>query len=81
MLPPAVKLYGNADFLFQQDLALPTVTTIINLKLLLWLTHLTNPHRESMEYCQEEDEKNTDELKAAIKSTFNNTLAGFKGMQ
>ncbi len=67
MLPSADKLYGDADFLFQQDLA-PAHTakgtkSWFNDHVLLCLigqqTRLTwTPYyRESMEYCQEEDER------------------------
>ncbi len=65
MLPSADKLYGDADFIFQQDLA-PAhtakgtkswfndhgVTCLIGQQ-----TPWPEPHRESMGYCQEEDER------------------------
>ncbi len=66
MLPSADKLYGDADFIFQQDLA-PAHTAKSNQKLVKWpwcwcawlASKLTRPeaHRESMGYCQEENEK------------------------
>ncbi len=49
MLPSADKLYGDADFIFQQDLA-PAHTAKGTKS---WF----NDHGESMEYCQEEDER------------------------
>ncbi len=65
MLPSAYKLYGDADFIFQQDLA-PAHTakgtkswfndhgvTVLDWPALAW----PEPHRESMRYCQEEDER------------------------
>ncbi len=67
MLLSAVKLYGDADFIFQQDLA--PVHTAKGAKswfndhsvtVLDWPANLPdlNPrHRESMGYCQEEDER------------------------
>ncbi len=66
MLPSADKLYGDADFISQQDLA-PAHTakgtkswfndhgvTVLN-----WPANSPdlNPLRESMVYCQEEDER------------------------
>ncbi len=66
MLPSADKLYGDADFIFQQDLA-PAHTAKRYQKLVQWpwcycawlASKLTRPepHRESMGYCQEEDER------------------------
>ncbi len=61
----ADKLYGDADFIFQQDLA-PAHTAKRYQKLVQWpwcycawlASKLAwpEPHRESMGYCQEEDE-------------------------
>ncbi len=64
MLPSADKLYGDADFIFQQDLA-PAHTakgtkswfndhgvTVLDWTANAW----PEPHRKSMGYCQEEDE-------------------------
>ncbi len=66
MLPSADKLYGDADFIFQQDLA-PAHTAKGTKKLVQWpwcycawlASKLAwpEPHRESMGYCQEEDER------------------------
>ncbi len=65
MLPSADKLYGDADLIFQQDLA-PAHTakgtkagsmTMVLLCLIGQQTRLTSTHRESMGYCQEEDER------------------------
>ncbi len=66
MLPSADKLYGDADFIFQQDLA-PAHTAKKHQKLVkwpwCWCAWLASklawpePHRESMGYCQEEDER------------------------
>ncbi len=60
MLPSADKLYGDADFIFQQDLA-PAHTakgtkswfndhgdTVLD-----WPANLPDPHSESMGYYQE----------------------------
>ncbi len=63
MLPSADKLYGDADFIFQQDLA-PSHTAkgtkswfnehgASLASKLAW----PEPHGESMAYCQEEDER------------------------
>ncbi len=57
MLPSADKLYGDADFIFQQDLA-PAHTAKGTKS---WfnnhgVTVLDWPARESMGYCQKEDE-------------------------
>ncbi len=57
MLPSADKLYGDADFIFQQDLA-PAHTAKGTKS---WfndhgVTVLDWPTRESMGYCQKEDE-------------------------
>ncbi len=60
----ADTLYGDADFIFQQDLHLPTLTKVPKAgsmtmccgwlaSKLAWPEH----HRESMWYCQEEDER------------------------
>ncbi len=65
MLPSADKLYGDADFIFQQDLHLPTLPkvpktgsmTMVLLCLIDQQTHLTWAHREYKAYCQEEDER------------------------
>ncbi len=66
MLPSADKLYGDADFIFQQDLA-PAHTAQRYQKLVQWpwcycawlasKIAWPEPHRESMGYCQEEDER------------------------
>ncbi len=66
MLPSANKLYGDADFIFQQDLA-PVPHCQRYQKLVQWpwcyCSWLTSklawpePHREYMRYCQEEDER------------------------
>ncbi len=66
MLPSADKLYGDADFIFQQDLA-PAHTAKGTKSWFNWpwcycawlASKLTwpEPHRESMGYCQEEDER------------------------
>ncbi len=66
MLPSADKLYGDADFIFQQDLA-PAHTAKGTKNLVkwpwCWCAWLASklawpePHRESMGYCQEEDER------------------------
>ncbi len=55
MLPSADQLFKDADFIFQQDLA-PAHTAKSTKS---WLaSKLTRPeHRESMGYCQEENEK------------------------
>lgn len=81
MVPPVVKLYENADFLFQQDLAPAHSDNYYKSQVITVVDSPDLTHRESIEYRQEENEKNTDELKAAIKASFNNTLAGLKGMQ
>ncbi len=60
MLPSVDKLYGDADFIFQQDLA-PVHTAKVTKS---WFNDhgVTNSPdlnpRESMGYCQEEDERN-----------------------
>ncbi len=64
MLPSADQLFKDADFIFQQDLA-PTHTakstkSWLNdhgVGVLDWPLTSPEPHRESMGYCQEEDEK------------------------
>ncbi len=66
MLPSADKLYGDADFIFQQDLA-PAHTAkgyqqagSMTWCYCAWLASKLawpEPHRESMGYCQEEDER------------------------
>ncbi len=66
MLPSADKLYGDADFIFQQDLA-PAHTAKGTKSWFQWpwcycawlASKLAwpEPHRESMGYCQEEDER------------------------
>ncbi len=69
MLPSADKLYGDADFIFQQDLA-PAHTAkgtkswfnYHGVTVLDWPANSPdlNPienNRESMGYCQEEDER------------------------
>ncbi|KAF7656121.1 hypothetical protein LDENG_00046140 [Lucifuga dentata] len=66
MLPSADKLYGDADFLFQQDLApAHSAKTTRNwfadhgITVLDWPANSPdlNLNRESMGYCQEEDER------------------------
>ncbi len=62
MLPSADKLYGDADFIFQQDLA-PAHTAKgtkswfndHGFTVLDWPAN--SPDLESMGYCQEEDER------------------------
>ncbi len=62
MLPSADKLYGDADFIFQQDLA-PAHTAKVTkswfndhgFTVLDWPAN--SPDLESMGYCQEEDER------------------------
>ncbi len=62
MLPSADKLYGDADFIFQQDLA-PAHTAKGTKRPWCYCAWLASklawpePHRESMGYCQEEDER------------------------
>ncbi len=71
MLPSADKLYGDADFIFQQDLA-PAHTAkgtkswfsdhvllnSMNTCYCAWLARKwPEPNRGSMGYCQEEDER------------------------
>ncbi len=66
MLPSADKLYGDADLIFQQDLA-PTHTANFTkswfndhgVTVLDWPANSADqkPHRKSMGYCQEEDER------------------------
>ncbi len=67
MLPSADQLFKDADFILQQDLA-PTHTAKSTKSwlndhgdgVLDWPAKLTRPeepHRESMGYCQEENEK------------------------
>ncbi len=68
MLPSADKLYEDADFIFQQDLA-PAHTTKGTKSWFKWpwcyCTWLASklawpePHGESMMYCQEEDESSS----------------------
>ncbi len=64
MLPSADQLFKDADFIFQQDLA--SVHTAKSTRrwlndhgvVCLTASKLTRPeHRESVEYCQEENEK------------------------
>ncbi len=72
MLPSADKLYGDADFIFQQDLA-PAHTAKGSQKLVQWTRCYCawlasklawpEPHRESMWYCQEEDERQTQQCR------------------
>ncbi len=65
MLPSADKLYGDADLIFQQDLApahtpkVPKAGSMTMVLLCLIASKLAwhEPHRESMGYCQEEDER------------------------
>ncbi len=64
MLPSADKLYGDADFIFQQDLAPAhtakgTKSWFNGHGVTDWPANSPdlNPMRESMEYCQEEDER------------------------
>ncbi len=64
MLPSADKLYGDADFIFQQDWHLPTLPkvpkagsmTMCYCALLASKLPWPEPNREYMGYCQEEDE-------------------------
>ncbi len=57
MLLSADQLFKDADILFQQDLA-PAYTPKSWLNECVWLaSKLTRPDRESMGYCQEENEK------------------------
>ncbi len=66
MLPSADQLFKDADFIFQQDLA-PAHTDKSTKKIVKWpwcwcswlASKLTRPepYRESMRYCQEENEK------------------------
>ncbi len=66
MLPSADKPYGDADFIFQQDLA-PAHTAKgtkswfndHGVTVLDWPANSPDlkPNRESMWYCQEEDER------------------------
>ncbi len=66
MLPSADKLYGDANFIFQQDFS-PCPHCQKYQKLVQWpwcycaclASKLAwpEPHRESMAYCQEEDER------------------------
>ncbi len=82
MLPSADKLYGDADLIFQQDLA-PAHTAKgtkswfndHGVTVLDWPANSPDLNPESMGYCQEQDERDTrpnnaDELKAAIKDTW-----------
>ncbi len=66
MFPSADQLFKDADFIFQQDLAPAHTAKSTKCWLndhgggvLVWPSKLTRPepHRESMEYCQEENEK------------------------
>ncbi len=66
MLPSADKLYGDADFIFQQDLAPAHIAKGTkswfndHVCYCAWLASKLawpEPHRESMGYCQEEDER------------------------
>ncbi len=80
MLPSADQLFKDADFIFEQDLA-PAHTAKSTKSWLKWpwcwcawlASKLTRPEpqRESMGYCQEENEKqetkNADELNAIVK--------------
>ncbi len=86
MLSSADQLFKDADFIFQQDVA-PAHTAKSTKSWLndhgvgvcVWLgSKLSRPeHRESMGYCQEENEKqetkNADELKATVKETWAST--------
>ncbi len=61
MLPSADKLYGDADFIFQQDLApAHTAKSTKSWCYCAWLASKLawpKPHKESMGYCQEKDER------------------------
>ncbi len=82
MLPSADKLYGDADFIFQQDLA-PAHTAKVTkswfndhgVTVLDWPGKLTwpEPHIESMGLLSRgrwETPNNADDLKAVIKATW-----------
>ncbi len=60
MLPSADQLFKDADFIFQQDLApahtAKSTKSWLNDQLASKLTR-PEPHRESMGFCQEENEK------------------------
>ncbi len=55
-VPSADQLFKDADFIFQQDLA-PAHTAKKHQKLVKWPLAWPEPYRESMGYCQEEDER------------------------
>ncbi|KAF7653417.1 hypothetical protein LDENG_00083130 [Lucifuga dentata] len=59
MLLSADKLYGDADFLFQHAKTTRNWFADHGVTVLDWLANLPdlNPNRESMGYCQEEDER------------------------
>ncbi len=64
MLPSADQLFKDADFIFQQDLApahsAKSTKSWLNdhvVGVLDWPANSPEPHRESMGYCQEEDER------------------------
>ncbi len=63
MLPSADKLYGDADFIFQQDLAPAHCWSLLVQWPWCYCAWLASklvwpePHKESMGYCQEEDER------------------------
>ncbi len=82
MLPSAYKLYGDADFIFQQDLT-PAHTAKgtknwfndHSVTVLDWPANSPDLNLiKSMGYCQEEDERHQtqqiDDLKTTIKATW-----------
>ncbi len=82
MLPSADKLYGDADFIFQQDLA-PAHTakgtkswfndhgfTVLDWPANLPVLNPIENHRESMRKMRDTRPNNADELKATVKETW-----------
>ncbi len=79
MLPSADQLFKDADFIFQQDLvpAHKSTKSWLNdhgVGVFDWPANSTDMNRESMGYCQEENEKQepkkADDLKATVKETW-----------